>query len=146
MQLTSSKETQFSTLLRSPSTAFSSNYDFHHLSQFLSFLLPLLSYKTSSLLNQNFLHTSRPYQPHPSSPIGLERASYLLFTTCRKAEEENKAKIGLLDKSSEVDTNKAHLYFSSKDLGLDINSLSSEDNDDDLNNWEDATPGFKKKT
>lgn len=74
-------------------------------------------------------------------------ASHLLFTACYRAEKDNKAGTELLDgSSSKVDANEAYLHFSSKDLGLDLDSLSSKNDDDDLDNWEDVTPGSKKET
>lgn len=92
------------------------------------------------------MHPPRPYQPCPSSLIGLEKASYFLFTAYCRAKEENNAEIWLLDKSFEVDANKAYLYFFSEDLGLDLDSLSNKDDNDDPDNWEDVTPGSKKET
>ena len=118
--------------LVSPPTAASSNYSSHHSSQFPSSPPLSLPYKNSSALCQPFLHAPRPYQPCPSSPIGLEGASHLLFAACRRAEEENEAETGVIpEEESEVDANEAYLHSSSEDLGLDIDSLSSSSEDDD---------------
>lgn len=134
MQPTLSKKAQYSTTLRFLLAAPLSNYGFYYSSQFLSLFSPFLFYKNLSVFNQTFLHILRPYQPHSNSLIGSEKASHLLFTACRRAKEENKAETGLLKKSSKVDANEAYLHSSSKDLSLDVNSLSSKDNINDPDN------------
>ena len=147
MQPAPSKRARFNTPLVSPPAAAASNYGSYYSSQFL-LLPPLpLPYKNSSALCQPFLHAPRPYQPHLSSPIGLEGASHLLFAACRRAEEENKAESGVIpEEESEVDANEAYLYSSSENSGLDIDSSSSSSEDDDDDHWKDVAPGFQKET
>lgn len=148
MQPTLLKRIRFNTPLVSLPAATSSNYGSHYSSQFPSSPPLPLFYKKSSTLSQPFLHASKPYQPRPSSPIGSKGVSHLLFAACRRAEEENKAKTGVIpEKESEVDANEAYLYSSSEDSNLDIDSLSSssKDDDDDQDHWENVAPGFQKE-
>ena len=147
MQPAPSKRARFNTPLVSPPAAASSNYGSHHSSQFPSSPPLPLPYKNSSALCQPFLYALRPYQPRPSSPIGSEGASHLLFAACRRAKEENKAETGVIpEEKFEVDANKTYLHSSSEDSGLDIDSLSSSSEDDDDDHWEDVAPGFQKET
>ena len=149
MQPTSSKRAQFNTPLVSLPVAASSNYGSHHSSQFPSLPLLPLPYKKSFALSQPFLHISKPYQPRPSSFIGSKGASHLLFAACCRAEEENKAKTGVIpEEKSEVDANEAYLYsfFEDSNLDIDSSSSSSKDDDDDQDYWEDVAPSFQKET
>lgn len=131
MQPTLSKTAWFNTFLVFPLAAASSNYGFHYSSQFSSTPLLPLPYKKLSVLSQPFLHALKPYQPRPSSLIGLKKASHLLFAAYCRAKEKNKAKTGVIPKKkSEVDANEVYLYSSSEDSNLNINSLSSSSKND----------------
>lgn len=72
------------------------------------------------------MYALKLYEPCLSFFIGLEKISHFLFATYHKAKEKNKAKTNvILEKKSEVDTNKAYLHFFFENSNLDINNLSS---------------------
>lgn len=78
-------------------------------------------------------------------PIGSERASYLLFAACCRAEEENKAETRLILKEAlEVDANDNYIRFSLKDSNFDKDGSSSKDKNN--NDWEDIANGSQKCT
>lgn len=129
------KRVQFNTFLVSPQKLALNNYSSHHQlsNNFLSSLSLLSPYKNNNRLpykenNQPFLYAPKLYQPHHISPIGLEGASNLLFTTCCRVEKENKAEIGVFSKES------SDVNYSSLEKDSDVNDLSSGDED----HWEDG--------
>ena len=68
---------------------------------------------------------------------------------CCRVKEENKAETGIiLDEKFEDDANEAYFYFFFKDLGLNINNLSSSGKNDNNNQdyLQDLAPSFQKKT
>lgn len=64
-------------------------------------------------------------------PIGLEKASYLLFIACYKAEKENKAEIGIiLEKTLKANANDNYICFLLKNSNPDKDGFFSKDEND----------------
>ena len=142
MQPTLSKKTRYNTLIQPPQTP---NIDrsFHQnssssgekrSSNFLSlslFPLPfekLVSISTPHWTSDSSIEwASRPWQ---SLLIGLEGPSHLLFATCCRAEEKNKAETGvILEKALEVDANDSYICSSLEDSNFDKDNSFSKDKD-----------------